>query len=348
MKVGLLARGEDRGLGIQTWEFHRAIRPERTMLIDMGELARGFPMHPDRYPDAMQVNFGDTQALPEKATREWLDGLDVVFTAETFYDWRIIGWANDQGVATVCQLNPEFYKHPHEPHTPHPTMWWAPSPWRLKHLHEDTRLVGVPVAADRFPMVAPEPADRLRVLHVAGHRAVADRNGTLQLLQAARLVRSPMVIRILTQDGRLPRIKPHRHPRVEVIGEPGGRPNYWDLYDDADLLMLPRRYGGLCLPTQEAMACGLAVAMTDCPPNEYWPNLPLHARKRQNLNTATGLVPMWAADPRGISDKLDRMAKNPEALAGQQAASLEWARAHSWDAMLPFYMDELALAADRV
>jgi hypothetical protein len=34
------------------------------------------------------------------------------------------------------------------------------------------------------------------------------------------------------------------------------RTDYWAVYDDVSLLLLPRRYGGLCLPMQEAAACG--------------------------------------------------------------------------------------------
>ena len=34
----------------------------------------------------------------------------------------------------------------------------------------------------------------------------------------------------------------------------GGVANYWDAYDGYDALVLPRRYGGLCLPVQEGMA----------------------------------------------------------------------------------------------
>ena len=87
--------------------------------------------------------------------------------------------------------------------------------------------------------------------------------------------------------------------------------------------------------------------MTDCPPNDYWPTRPIRARHRQNLNTATGLVPMYAADPHAIAGVLDDLAANPDTLTNLQAASLHWAQLHSWDAMLEFYFEELAYAAER-
>lgn len=338
----MLARGEDRGLGIQTWEFYRHVRPERTLLVDMGQLARGFPSHPDRYPDATVVPFDGGQ-LPEPKVREWLDGLDVVFTAETFYDWHLVDWARDAGVATVCQLNPEFYRHATE-QLSHPSAWWAPTPWRLDTLPERTRLVPVPVATDRFAASRPNPTTRLRVLHVAGHRAAGDRNGTTQLAQALRLVREPMTVRMLTQDPRLPALR--TPPWVDLGIEAGGRGDYWDLYDDADVLVLPRRYGGLCLPVQEAMAAGLAVVMPDVSPNDWWPTIRVPATSRGELNTPTGPVPLYAASPPRLAAKLDHLATSPSAVRVAQSKARTWAARNSWTQLLPRYIAELERAAD--
>ena len=340
VKVGLLARSEDRGLGLQSWEFFRHMHPDRTLHVDMGELARGFPSHPERFPGATNVRFEGGQ-FDRTTIRNWLDGLDVVVSCETFYDWRMVDWARDMGVATVCQVNPEFYKHDIE-RASHPTAWWAPSPWLIDRLPDTTRLVPVPVAAERFPMTIPERTDRLRVLHIAGHRAANDRNGTLQLLTALRAVSEPMLVRLLSQDSRLPRNRP-RHG-VEVVNEAGGRENYWDLYDDADVLVLPRRYGGLCLPVQEAMASGLAVVMTDCPPNDWWPTIRTRAPIRGTMNTGLGKLPMHAAEPRDLARMLSRLAAEPEFVTDYQARSLGWAETHSWDALRPLYETELARA----
>jgi hypothetical protein len=44
---------------------------------------------------------------------------------------------------------------------------------------------------------------------------------------------------------------------------------------------------------------------------------------------------------------LDGLAKNPGEVLTAQQAGIEWARAHTWDVMLPLYREELAQAADR-
>lgn len=346
MKVGLIARAEDRGLGVQSWEFFRHIKPERTLVIDMGELARGFEPHYDRYPGATVVGFRGGQ-LPEAEVRAWLEGLDAIFAAETLYDWHLADWAREAGARTVVQLNPEFFHHGESGGPPAPDAWWAPTPWRMEHLPKRTRLVPVPVAADRFATREARVASHepLRVLHVVGHRAAADRNGTLQLFQALRHVREPIHVRLVTQDPQLPRIRSQRTVTVETVT--GGVADYWRLYDDADVLVMPRRYGGLCLPVQEALAAGLAVVMTDCPPNQFWPIIPVRATTRTALTTATGQVPMYAAHPGELGRTLNHLAAEREAVELARRAGRAWVAAHSWEVMLPTYEAELAAVADQ-
>jgi glycosyltransferase involved in cell wall biosynthesis len=343
VQVGLIARADDRGLGHMTWEFHRHLAPARTLVVrEPGAEARGFTPHLDRYPDATVVWF-DGGLLPEAEVRDWLQGLDVLYSAETFYDWHLVQWAAEAGVATALHTMPEF----HHPHVPPTSSVWAPTPWRLDQLPLPTTLVPVPVATDRFPMAAPaRDPGRLRVLHVAGHRAAADRNGTTQLLQALRYTRQPVHVRMVTQDPVLPSAA--RLPaNVYVHRETGGVADYWDLYADADVLVLPRRYGGLCLPVQEAMAAGLAVVMPDCSPNDWWPTLRVPAPQRGTIGTGGGVLPLHAADPRALAALLDQLAADPALVEAAQLGALAWAGLHSWQALAPVYRAELALAAER-
>lgn len=342
MKIGAIVRAEDRGIGLQVWEFCRAMQPERTLLVDMGELARGFPPHPERYPGATVVHYEHGELVPTATVREWLDGLDVVFCVETFYDWRIPGWARDVGCATVCQVNPEFMRPPEElPSLP--TRWWAPTPWRLNLLPPDTRVVPVPVADDRFPFAIPERGQQLRVLHVAGHRAMNDRNGTQLLLQGTPRM-GAMHLTVMTQDER--RIGVPRSTRQGLTAEcrHGGIADYWRLYEDQDVLVMPRRYGGLCLPVQEAMASGLAVVMSDAEPQRsFWPVMTVRtATTAPKHRCPGGRLAMSNARPEAIAEALNTLAKDPEALIELQQASLEWAKAHRWSVMRDLYERELA------
>lgn len=347
MRVGLLARAEDRGLGLQSWEFARAMKPARVLVVDMGELARGFPAHLDRYPGATVVQY-ERGELPERQVREWLDGLDVVVTFETFYDQRIPAWADAAGVATVNQANAEFLP-PRGSLPCNPTRWWAPTPWRLSHLPEGTRVVPVPVADDRFTFRAPTPAADgvLRVLHVAGHAAAADRNGTGLVLETLRRLEPPMRVRIVTQDEKL-RSGPRIRTGIDLEVVTGGVGDYWRLYDDADVLVLPRRYGGLSLQAQEAMAAGLAVIMSDCEPQaSFWPVQRVRsATGPPRLRCPGGPLPLTNARPEAIADALNVLAGDRQHLADLQASSVAWAKAHRWGVLRPLYEREMADACD--
>lgn len=342
MKIGAVVRGQDRGIAIQAGEFCRAMQPERTLLVDMGELARGFPVFPERHPGATVVRYEHGQ-LPEQAVREWLDGLDVVFAVETLYDWRIPAWAAEVGCATVVQSNPEFMR-PVDELPSVPTRWWNPTPWRQSFMPPGTKVVPVPVADDRHTFVIPEPTDTLRVLHVAGHVAMADRNGTMLVVEAIRRMRGPVSVRIISQDDklRLPRL---RSPvPVEVVT--GGVENYWDLYADADVIVQPRKYGGLHLPGQEAMANGLALVMSDTEPQRsIWPMVPIRsATGIPRLQCPGGRLALTNARPESIAQIVNELAVDRGRLVEQQERSLAWAEANRWSVLRPLYETELAEA----
>lgn len=347
MKVGLLARAEDRGLGILTWEWFRHMQPYRTLLIDLGDLARGFAQFPDRFPGATVARWTGGE-LDEDDVRAWLDGLDVVYSAETFYDWRICEWARDAGVRTVCHLMPEFYRHGHDVSLPEPDVWWLPTTWRLTEVDQfippDVRVVPVPVPTDRWPEGGIDEDGPLRVLHSIGHRATADRNGTTALLRALRFVREPMQVTLHTQDFRSPSTKVPAHVQVDTIH--GGCVNYWDAYAWQDVLVLPRRYGGLSMPVLEAAGAGLAVVMSDAEPQRTdWPFVRrAPARKGPRVETPAGAIDTADTDPRALAVLLDALASDRAALADAACAARRWAEDHSWEALWPTVTAELERA----
>ena len=147
MRIGVIARADNRGLGIQTWEVARHLEVERVLVVrEPGSERRGFHPQLDRFPGAAIVEFGQYNdgELDEEICRGWLDGLDVIYSAETLYDWRISGWAREAGCATVVHANPEFYKHSVDS-LDHPTAWWSATPWRLGFLPRETRVVPMPM-----------------------------------------------------------------------------------------------------------------------------------------------------------------------------------------------------------
>jgi glycosyltransferase involved in cell wall biosynthesis len=336
MRVGLVARADDRGLGMMTWEVHRHLHITRTLVVrEPGAEAHGFQPHLDRYRLPTVVTF-NAPNLPEPTVRAWLDGLDVVYGAETWYDERFPRWAAEAGVATVLHAMPEFYRPEMAS-----TVTWAPTRWRLDLLPAGDMTRVVPVPVDPRPIARPHTHEmsRLRVVHVVGRRAAADRNGTLVLARALPYLRD-CDVRVWCQDRRLPAMR--RPARVGLDVRLGGVADRWSMYEGADVLVLPRRYGGLCLPALEAMACGLAVVMPDCSPNDEWPTIRVPAVRDGELRAPGGVVERWNADPRALAQTINRLGDRPELLTAAKAAAAGWAATHSWERLAGVYETALA------
>lgn len=337
MNVGVLARANRRGLHWQTMETARALGA-RVLVVDVpNPSSAAFPTDAGRwFPGAPVVTVQPGWRLPEHAVRAWLDGLDAVWTAETFYDQRFCRWAADAGAVTAIHLNPEFV----EPAGGwgigvDATAWWTATPWRIEHLPTGTEVVAQPVALDRFAPVEPH-AGPCRWLHVAGKRAGWDRNGTEALAAALPLLRRPCTVTIAVQDGEpvhLPRLP--AHVTVELVGPAD---DYWALYRGHDALVLPRRYGGLCLPVGEAMAAGMAVLLPDVSPNrDSWPAALFPALGHKPERMPGGMIPVHRFDPAAIAAAMDHLA-DPRARHGFQQHSRDWAYAHAWSVQAPNWL----------
>lgn len=340
-RIGLIARAENRGLGNMTWEFSRAMHPDKTLIvIPEGVRHAHLESHIDRYPGASVVRF-DRGGLPEDACREWLTDLDICYSAETYYDWRFCRWASEQRVATVCHLMPEWLP---PGRAAEPSEWWAPTSWRLDTLPEGTKHVPVPIATDRFPARTTREPGPFRWLHVAGAETHADRNGTQAVLHAARLLTGEQTVTVRTQTAGLA----SSDPRVRI--DHSDVPNYWDAYTGFDAMVMPRRYAGLCLPVLEAFGAGLPVVMTDMLPQRYdWPACLVKVNEGRSLRMMGGRIPTADADVHDLAEVMNNIAHNDNAsfLLWQDESRL-YAEANSWTVRAPQIRAELERVADRI
>lgn len=334
MRLGVIARCDDRGLGNQGLEVCRNLDPERILLVDTGPDNR-FTKHPERYDqwDTTTVRWMPGFVLDESTCRRWLDGLDVVYVPETPYDDRLPDWANDVGCRVVVHANQEQL-------TPERAArlnvtWWSATPWRLEHLPPSTRIVPMPApTAD----VHDSPATHVRFVHTAGWPTVGDRNGTEIVIQAAQRMTVPCTVTIRGQNLRRMRV---RGTPMRATIEHGNLLNYWDLYKNADVLVMPRRYGGLCLPVIEAMAAGLCVVMSDCSPNEIWPGVKVSARSSASVRTPGGNIPMFNVDPTDLAAVMDELAADPDKVHRLQQEARAWAQLNSWPLQRDRWLSEL-------
>jgi glycosyltransferase involved in cell wall biosynthesis len=339
VKLGMLARSEHRGLGNMSREFYRHMRPDKTLLVIPDAVRHAhLTSHVDWYPAATNIRFDGH--LDEKVCREWLDGLDVVYTCETYYDWAFCRWAREQGVATICHVMPEWMR---PEWAAEPSAWWAPTSWRLDLLPEGTRLVPVPIATDRFEPPAERDPGPLRWLHIAGAKTHADRNGTQSVIIVGRMLDPDQTVTIHTQSPGYAPLSPNVTINDRVVDD------YSDLYRGFDALVMPRRYAGLCLPVLEAFAAGLPVLMTDMSPqNADWPVDTVATTAGEPVRMMGGRIPTGNVDVHALAEKMNRWASAPSEVAHWRARAARYVASNSWDVRAPEIRAELELVADLV
>lgn len=356
MRLGIVARADNRGLGVQTRAFVEHLEPAAVLVVEMGPSLTPFREDFscfDRTTCRVAPLLAGT--LPAEAI-EWLvRESDVILTAETPYDYDLIVRARSAGVGTVVQGNHEFMRWTTEPDLPRPDLFLAPSTWHVGLWPQPTVVLPFPVDRERFPFrLRTGPA--LELVHVAGHRARADRAGTRLVLQAMRSVRAPVRLTIRSQD-RLggsgpysPRDPRRRHVEIVVADVEDNR----DLYRTAeggepDAAIQPRRYGGQSLPLNEELSLGLPVIALDREPErgELPSEALVPARRSAVIPTQGGPVGIWTCDPRMLAVKIDRLATDGEFVERLSRAADQRSDRIAWSRLKPRYLAALGSVAAR-
>lgn len=332
MRWGLVVRSErDRGLGVQTRAMYEHLHPDATLCVIVP--MSGFRSYPDDFPDATVVTLTD-DGLNLDQVRQWWADLDVIVSVETLYG--LTDAARDDNVRTVIHANPEFVRAD----DPAPDTWWFPSTWRLDRLPPGEV---IPVPAPDVQHLAGDPySGSLDFLFMNGNKAMADRTGSDSLREAMRRMRQPAKVSSYSQAGPFGKVRPAQGVAFTDNKAAEGRES---LYTGRHVLVSPRRYGGLSLPTQEAMASGLAVIMSDVSPNRDWPIIPVEIEPWRHFTMPCGTVELVNVPPGALAAVMDSLSADRHLLRQHMNASLAWAEAHSWAKMTNTYMEAISRAA---
>lgn len=279
--------------------------------------------------------------LSEGDIRSFCRDVDVILGAETFYRDEFPAIAREEGARTVLQINPELapWFHPKGAAIPRPDVFLAPTIWLLNRLAEDTLYLPFPVDRSRFPFRRRTSARRF--LHVAGHRAMADRAGTRLVMAAAPSC--PMAtITIQSQS----EIGSNNHlDKYVTFKGPVGHPQ--ELFDSADVVVLPRRYGGNSLVAFEALSSGCPVIVLDRDPDRTWGGtFTIPTRPRRNIKTQGGLIPYFDASALHLSDAINKLMAEPSLVEELSEMADEFAEEMSWERYLPRYQTLLTSVAN--
>jgi hypothetical protein len=330
--LGLIARADSRGLGVQTKAFHDHMHPAKTLVVDCPS-AMPLPIRNNWYPDATWVH-----GLPTTSDLEaFCHGLTGLYTAETGYNPELWGISEAHSVKTVLHANYEFLHR-----SDRPTVWAAPSLWHVDDFPPGAIYLPVPIETHRFPNLYP-PDRAQHFLHIVGRPAIHDRNGTLDLLISLQQVKSSIAVTITCQhpDYVTTLINDHsiRIPdHITLQIKSGDTENYWDNYLGVDALILPRRFGGLCLPANEAVGAGIPVIMPNIEPNSRWlPEQWLVPAEVAGEFRAKQHIVYYRTNTNALADKIDQLGQDENFYSEALAIAEKLRHELSWETLKPVY-----------
>jgi glycosyltransferase involved in cell wall biosynthesis len=344
MRLGIIARSDNTGLGNQTRELVNMLNPDKILLIDSFFFNKN-PQHPDWYEGYNVLK--TAQGMPNsKEIGRFLEDIDVVISCETFYDANFIKMARKQGVKTILQYNYELFGNMADPTMDLPDILLAPSLWNIDIVQDKfghkTKVIHLPPPTDVNLFNSAREVNmgktHKRILHIGGRKAARDRNGTESVIGMLKYCKEDYELVVRTQT---PLDFGRRDNRLTI--ETGNPDNREDLYSGYDAMLLPRRYAGLCLPMNEALMSGLPVFMTNVSPNnlilpEEWL---LRSEKTDSFRTKA-MVDVYSASPREMARAIDAYVKSKDKIEDKKKALEIGIKHFSVDNLKQKYLDLLA------
>lgn len=313
MKLCIIARSDLTGLGVQSKNWVRLLKPDKVILIDSSPFNRN-QQHPEWYEgyNVMPIH-GFIQA---SQINQVLDNIDVLLTFEIPYSYELIKVAKARGVKTIIQNNWEFTDYLQNAALPLPDLLVNHSYWNLDKQKElwpqISEYCATPVFVEDFDSITMqnfEHKGKRRFLHIAGRKTYEDRNGTEDVLAAVKLIPQEIDFELVikTQTTEVS----SDDPRITIDRtEPEDEK---ELYRGFDAVVMPRRYGGACLPMTEALAAGLPVIMTNIDPNDkVLPKEWLVEAKQKTSFMARTEIAVYETNPQELAYRMTAWAIDNE------------------------------------
>lgn len=343
VKLGFMAFANNSGLGIQSKRLVEMLKPDRLLVIDSRSFSQNKELNLDWYKDYQF--FTTARGFPSDTEIDrFLDGLTHVFILENPYNFYLPYRAKQLGIKVICQVNYEFCENIEKPYLPQPDIFLMPSYWminEMKRLFPDVRYLPPPINPDEFMEVRKINMIRTgkpRFLHIIGTAAYKDRNGTLGLLEAVKLTKSDFELIIKTQHeltGDYFLDDPRITYDITNVGENA------ELYRDFDAMILPRRYGGLSLTTNEALMAGLPVIMPNISPNNNWlPKEWLVEAEYKTQIVVKAIIDVYSVKEKELANKIDWLCSQDLSILKNQAF-ITGALEFEVDVLKPLYLDLL-------
>ena len=323
LKIGIIGRADNCGLGILTQEFYEHLKPTKTILL----FNKMYKHYLDRFPEGECIS--KTEFSDDKV-KEFLTGLDLVLAFESPYNWNTFNIAREMGVKSVLIPMYEYLKVD----APKPDLYICPSLLDYDIVAGNKVFLNIPV--NRKRLVRRKPFRVKIFLFNTGHLGKHDRNFTQKVISAMKLVKSD--VKLIVNSQRKFNYEKSSNVEVRVKDEK----NYWDLWNVGDIFLFPQRFCGLSMPIQEAMSIGLPVITTDIDPlNVYIPPKLLIKTFKTPPIKGYRVIDTYTTTKKDIAAKIDKIAQMSSDELGRYSDLMDkYAESISWENMLPKYNKE--------
>ncbi len=268
MRLGIIARSDNTGLGYQTKQLTDMLKPSKVMLIDFSPHNNN-KQHPEWYEDYEVLN---VLGIPDsRDIDKFLKDIDVVLSCETFYNNdEFILKARDKGIKTILQYNYELFGNLSKKNMALPDILLSPSFWKVADIQHKfgnkAKVLYLPPPTNVNIFDGAKNINKSkthnRILHIGGKRAAQDRNGTNTIINMLRYSKADYELVVRTQTKLDIEVNDDR-----LIIDYNDTDDREAMYVGFDAMVLPRRYAGLCLPMNESLLSALPVFMTNISPN---------------------------------------------------------------------------------
>lgn len=341
MKIGSLVYACDSGLGLLAKAFVDHGVVTHPLVVRHGRHAT----HDEWFPGAPQI--GDLKSPEQRQmARRFCENCDVMLFFETPFLWELVPHCRGKKIPTILM---PMYECEHARLPYQPDFFINPS--ELDQQYYPNHSVHIPV-----PVEVPwRQRTRAEVfVHNAGHGGLKGRNGTAELIEAMRHVKSGARLTLRAQEAS------RQYWAGEALREsgevPGGLPSnidvkigtlpYEHLWADGgygDVFVFPEKFNGLSLPLQEARAAGMLVMCGDRFPMHCWlpkqPLIPVAGYRKNRIGPPYNEFDEAMFDPKDIAAKIDQFFGTDITEYSRQGK--EWADRMSWQALKPRYMETL-------
>jgi len=319
LKIGLVARCDNSGLGTLSQDFYKHLPISKTLVVQTNY---------ENYPERFKGGIVCERGIPSlEEIEEFLEGLNLVLTFETPYNYNLLTKAKEKGVKTIIIPNYEWAE-PEDKMIAKPDLFLCPSKLDYDEMPEPKKYLPIPIDREKFPFKLRTKAETF--VFNNGHGGFGGRNSLAEFLQAIPLIKSDVkfIIRsqVFFQSVNDTRVK------IEM-----GEIEHKKLWEEGDVFVFPHKFDGLSLPIQEALSAGYPIISTNIyPHNTYLPKELLFEPETMAEIKVYRKIEAAIISPVKLANKIEEWANKN--ITEFSKKSNELAEKWSWKNLLPEYL----------